>query len=136
MQKTENPLKFSFRVIVFILVLDLLRVCVKLVRLDNFSEMLSLSLTWVVIHQIVAFGSFAIFIYFYMRKSLMAWYVLMVTLFLVLPALFLIGVPRTLKPLSPKALILMSLFWVVACSYLFFKYKPYKNFIEGVLNDE
>jgi len=126
MQDTENPLRFHFCMVIAILAIDLIKLFLKLTILNDFPAIEILPLNLSVILHIVIFAGFFVFLYFYIRNSMMAWYSLFITFCLIVP--FFLKSNSFYKHSSIALLIL----WVIFCSELLIKYKFYKKYV----NDE
>jgi len=127
----KNPLRVYFNVSLFVLVADLINLGMKSRNVKDPSDILA-DLNWIYIHKLIVIIGLLIFINLYCRKSLKAWYVLMVIFLITLPMLFLMDFGEISKISPTNILVMLSICWVLACSSLLFKYKSYKKYIDEV----
>ena len=128
MKEAKNPLRIFFNVAICALLVDLLNISLKAYKIIKPSDMVSF--TWNSIQKFVVITGLLIFIYYYIRKSMVAWYVWMAICFISLPLLFLIDlpVPEDSKISSMQILIILLICWVLASLSVAVRYKSYKNY--------
>jgi len=125
MQNSKNPLRIYFKIAIFLLFCFIVNMCMKYTRGKGLFES-----NWEVVHKFVTIAGLGIFIYFYHYKSIVAWYVILITFIFLLPLLFLIPLPENSKISSAKLLFILTIFWILVCSDLLIRYKPYKKHLE------
>jgi hypothetical protein len=131
MKDTRNPLRIYFNVSLFVLILDLINLCVRTRNVKDYHGVMA-DLNWISTHKFMIIIGLLIFIYFYSHKRLAAWYTLMVIFLFTLPMLFLMDFGEISKISPTNILVMLSICWVLACSSLLFKYKNYKKYIKDI----
>lgn len=122
----KNPLKTCFSVITFLLIMTFLDICIKVANNEDISLLYKSMFTLNAIYRIVVFVAFCAFIFFYIQKSLLAWYILFITTLISMPLIFLTGI---VKPTSIHMIIIPVFMWGCACVYLLKRNKEYKQFV-------
>jgi hypothetical protein len=130
MQNQKNPLRVHFAAALSLLFFSLLEACMVFIRGNGLSEISTYS--WTMIHKIIYFIGFSLFILFYVKKSLAAWYVLIVMFTIILPVSFLIGIVGNSITISGRFFMLLAIFWCFICSDLLNRYKSYKKHLEDI----
>ena len=111
----SNPLKVWFYVIVIILCmsfLDFILIFSDSVKLDNLLIRYGI---WSLVHRIIVLAASCIFIVFYFRKSIVAWYVILGLIIVSVPFLLLMDIPNLTKN---QAFILVPIFCLTALLFL------------------
>jgi len=127
MTDRENPLKTCYYVILFLLVMTFLEICFKIVKIKNVSVLFNNLFSWIAVWRIAIFVAFCAFIFFYIRKSFIAWYILFISTVISLPLPFFMS----LKYQTPKLMIIITvLMWGCACVYLLKRKKEYMQFVD------
>ncbi len=126
MTDRENPLKTCYYIVLFLLVMNFLGICNKIINIKDISVLFNDLLSWIAVWRIAVFVEFCAFIFFYIRKSFIAWYVLFIPTAISLPLPFFMS----LKYQTPKLMIIiMVLMWGCTCAYLLKRKKEYTQFV-------
>ena len=91
-----------------------------------------MSLNWNFVQQLVYLTGSFLFLHFYIRKSIIAWYTLFVTVFLMAPFLFL--VLDESKSFYLQYVFLGLTCWAILLYVILVKFKPYKKHVNESLD--
>jgi len=122
-----NPLRIYLKVGVLVLFCFAVNLYIKYHRgQDLFAS------NWEIVHKTVVLLGVGIFACFYHNKSIVAWYVILGTVLLLLPLMFLIPMPQISRISPGKFSLLLSGFWIYVCCDLLFRYKSYKKYLDDM----
>jgi hypothetical protein len=100
-------------------------------RIEDYSDMVSFD--WNSVHKFVIVISLLIFIYFYKRKSIIAWYIMSVWIPLFsFPMFFLMDFRENPQISSAQWPFILLGLGIIYLLIVFTKYRPYKEFIDSV----
>jgi len=132
MTNTVNPLKIHFCEAIFLLAMDLIWVFFKSLEVN-------VGLTWWDgISHIVGYTVFAVSIYFYKRNSLAAWHTPLFVVCLIglglVRNVYLLDEYSTPSIFYIRGPLVYGIGWVYGFTFLFTTYKPYKKYVNDILN--
>lgn len=126
MTARKNPMKTCYYIVTFLVIMTFIDICFKIVKIKDVSVLFNNLFSWIAVWRIAIFVAFCAFIFFYIRKSFIAWYVLFIPTLISLPLPFLMSLKI---PTSKLTIIIIVFMWGCACIYLLERNKEYKQFL-------